>query len=310
MARIWKRRYELLVGNTGEFLRITNENDGPSLRITFSVAHGYGDSPTYAEISVYGLKPGNEAKIFDKYRMVTLQAGYRELYGRIFHGQIVNIQRERSGPGGVERCIKLFCRSGAQALDESFVNITLGPNTPYTEIIRACAAKFGKPVIFLGDFSHLPKCLRGYILNGSTKAALNKLAKSFRFDWYITEEHVMIAKEGAVQGGETFKISARSGMIGSPAVTDISVNTRMVLNAAIQVGRVIRIESEAPRFEFSGAYWNEVPRSIGEGVYRVVRYTHIGDSHGDQWETQIECNRYLKDDQERKDAELRLQGIY
>ena len=310
MAKIWKRRFEILVGNSGEFLRITNQNDGPSLRIAFSVVHGYGQTPTYAEISIYGLTRESEARIYDKYRSITLQAGYQELYGPIFRGQIVNIQSERSGPNGVDRSVKLFCRSGAQEMDESFVNITLGPNTPYTEIIRACAAKFGKPVIFLGDFSHLPKCLRGYILNGSTKAALNKLAKSFRFDWFITEDNLMIVKEGAAQGGETFKISARTGMIASPAVTDTSVNIRMVLNAALQVGRVVQIQSEAARFEFSGAYWNEVPRSIGEGVYRVMRYAHVGDTHGDQWETQIECNRYLKDDLARKDAELRLQGIY
>lgn len=310
MAKIFDRRYEVLVGNSGEFLRISNENGGAALRVAFMVQHDYGGKQSYAEISIYGLKTENEEKIFGKYRSIILQAGYRELYGPIFKGQITNVQRERSGPGGVERCIKLFCRTAASEIDQSFVNITFGPNTPYTEIIRACAAKFGKPIIFQGDFSTLPKCLRGYILNGNTKSALNKLAKTMGFQWTIENEVLLIIKNGFVREGETFSFSARTGMKGSPTVTDIGVNVTVALNPAVQIGRLIEINSVAPQFQFAGAYWFEVPRSIGQGQYEVARLNHVGDSHSDTtWETQIECFRYNKSERQAQIDQQRANGI-
>ncbi|MNN08394.1 hypothetical protein D3C81_1212470 [compost metagenome] len=47
----------------------------------------------------------------------------------------------------------------------------------------------------------------------------------------------------------------------------------------------------APQFEFSGAFFYEVPRTIGEGLYKINSLAVIGDSHGDPWETQISCLR-------------------
>lgn len=310
MAKIWGRRFEVLVGNSGEFLRVTNENGGASLRVAFMVQHDYGGHQSYAEISIYGLKTENEEKIFQKYRSIILQAGYTELYGPIFKGQVTNVQRERSGPGGVERSIKLFCRSAAQDIDQSFVNITFGPGTPYTEIIRACAAKFGKPVIFQGEFSSLPNCLRGYILNGNTKAALNKLSKSMGFQWTMENETILIIKNGYIRDGETFNFTSRTGMIGSPVVTDVGIDVRVSLNPAIQIGRLIQIDSVAPQFQFAGAYWFEVPRSIGQGQYEVARLNHVGDTHSDTgWETQIECFRYNKSERQAMIDQQKANGI-
>lgn len=56
-------------------------------------------------------------------------------------------------------------------------------------------------------------------------------------------------------------------------------------------GFTIKLESMAPRFEFSGAFFYDVPRTIGEGYYKVNSLVFAGDSHGDQWESQISCLR-------------------
>ena len=310
MAKIWNRRFEVLVGNSGEFLRVTNENGGASLRVAFMVQHDYGGHQSFADISIYGLKTENEEKIFQKYRSIILQAGYTELYGPIFRGQVTNVQRERSGPGGVERSIRLFCKSAAQEIDLSYVNITFGPGTPYTEIIRACAAKFGKPVIFQGDFSSLPKCLRGYILNGTTKAALNRLAKSMGFKWVMENDELLILKNGFIRDGEIFRFSATTGMIGSPVVTDAGIDVRVALNPAVQIGRLINIDSVAPQYNFAGAYWYDVPRSVGEGRYEVARLNHVGDTHSDTgWETQIECFRYNREERKAMEEQRKANGI-
>ncbi|WHL27756.1 hypothetical protein QJS63_26230 [Pseudomonas juntendi] len=120
---------------------------------------------------------------------------------------------------------------------------------------------------------------------------MNELASTWGFDWMIENGATKIIKNGFAMPNEVFVISAASGMIGSPVVTDTEVGIRCTLNPKLKLGDTIKLESMAPQFEFSGAFFYEVPRTIGEGFYRINSLAVIGDSHGDPWETQISCLR-------------------
>lgn len=295
MARIYKRRFELAIGDNAEILRVDlksdNYNNGNSLRVTFLVQHDFNGSQSFAEISVFGLNRENENRIFEKYRNVTLQAGYPEIFGPIFKGQIVNVQREVLTSDGT-RGIKMFCYSGRRETDTAFINQSFGPSTPIAEIIRILVAIQGFPVELVGDFSGLPLRSGGTVLQGDPKALIKSFERIYGFKHTIENNVALVVKDGAVREGDIYVLSARTGMKGSPVVTDTGIEVICALNPVIQLNQLIKIDSLSPEFAFGGAYWYKVPRSVGEGLYKVSTMIHAGDTHGAAWDTQIMCLDY------------------
>lgn len=303
MALLYKRRYELLIGNGDEGLLITSTGnvsaspDGKKLvadpgdqqafRIAFLVQHDYGDHQQFAEIQIFGLSGETEKRIYSEFRTVSLQAGYQQLYGPIFKGQLINIERGRSG---ADKYVRLFCTSGGKQIAQTYVNLVFAQGVPLNDMIRRCAETFGKPVIFIGDFNE-QRTSDNHVFNGGTVSVLKRLSKIHGFRWAIEEDAVYIIRNGQTRDGEIFRISSTSGMIDSPKVTETAVIADMSLMPSLRIGSRIKIESANPKFVTSGNYWYEIPRSIGEGIYSISRLVHSGDSHGNAWRTQVECLR-------------------
>lgn len=280
--------YKMRVGET-----TPGESDG--LRITFQVTHFAGGALSVAEITIYNVSPYAQRQmlgygISKKYEFISLEAGVGDLFGAVFVGQIVNVQRHLED-GGATKGIRFFCKSSAKERDQNIINLTLSAETDPAQIIEACAEPFNAEIRFYGDFSELKRRSRGTVLQGSPTACMNELAETFQFDWMVENDAIKIIKRGFAMPNEIYTISSATGMISSPVVTDAEVGIRSVLNPAIKLGSTIKLESMAPQFEFSGAYFYEVPRTIGEGFYRVNSLVYLGDSHGDPWEMQISCLR-------------------
>ena len=269
------------------------EADG--LRITFQATHFAGGALSVAEITIFNVSPYAERQMLGdgvtkKYKFISLEAGYDNLFGAVFVGQIVNVQRHLEDDGATKG-IRFFCKSSAKERDQNLINLTLSPETDPVQIIEACAEPFGAEIQFYGDFSELKRRSRGTVLQGSPTACMNELAEAFDFDWMVENGALKVIKRGAALPSQVYVISAGTGMIGSPVVTDTEVGLRYILNPKLKLGDTVKLESMAPRFEYSGAYFFDIPRTIGEGYYQVKSLVFAGDSHGDQWETQISCLR-------------------
>ena len=297
---IFLRNYRLKIGrSTGSKvyeMRPSEENPSEDgLRITFQVTHFAGGAFSVAEITIYNVSRYSSRQMLGdgsagKYEFITLEAGYDGLFGSIFMGQITNVQLHLED-GGATRGIRFFCKSSAKERDQNLINLTLAPETDPVQIIEECAAVFGAEIQFYGDFSDLKRRSRGTVLQGSPTACMNELAETFAFDWMVENGAIKIIKRDFALDNQVYVISAGTGMIGSPVVSDTEVGIRYTLNPKIKLGDTIKLESMAPRFEFSGAFFYDVPRTIGEGYYKVNSLVFAGDSHGDQWESQISCLR-------------------
>lgn len=287
MARLYKRRFELRVGDAGEYLTV---RDGDvNLRVTYSIEHRYNGHQSLAEIGIYNLSRTSEQKIFDQYRAVTLQAGYREQFGPIFVGQIINVQRGREY---TDRVTKLFCRAGGQQLATTTVNRTFAKNTPLLDVISYCAGSLGLPVEFIGEWGDLGNAIGGYILSGDAKSALKGLADAYRFSWNIEDEVVLLIRGEGARERDVVVFRSDTGMIGSPEMTEIGVEVETALNPIVKIGQRIRIDSPAPQFTFSGVYWRNVPQTIGVGDYKVHTIAHQGDTHSSVWSSRFACWRW------------------
>lgn len=297
---IFLRNYRLKIGrSTGSRvyeMRPSETNPAQDgLRITFQVTHFAGGAFSIAEITIFNVSRYAERQMLGdgstgKYEFISLEAGYDGLFGSIFVGQITNVQLHLED-GGATRGIRFFCKSSAKERDQNLINLTLSPETDPVQIIEACADSFGAEIQFYGDFSGLKRRSRGTVLQGSPTACMNELGETFAFDWMVENGAIKIIKRDFALDNQVCVISSGTGMIGSPVVSDTEVGIRYTLNPKIKLGDTIKLESMAPRFEFSGAFFYDVPRTIGEGYYKVYSLVFAGDSHGDQWESQISCLR-------------------
>lgn len=293
-GEIFLRRYRLKVGRETGTLSYEMTPEVEGLRIAFMATHFAGGAFSVAEITLYNMRESVARQMLGdgpdgKYKFISLEAGYSDLFGAVFVGQVTNVQRVLED-GGATRGIKFFCASLAKDRDLTSINLTLSPETDPVQIIEECASVYGAEIQFYGDFSELKRRSRGTVLQGSPRACMNVLAESFEFDWMVENDVMKIIKRDYAMDMKT-TISADTGMIGSPVVTDTEVGIRYILNPKLKLGDTIKLESMAPRFEFSGAFYFPIPRTIGEGYYKVNSLVFTGDSHGDQWETQISCLR-------------------
>lgn len=302
---IYSRRYRLKLGRkTGSLVYEMNPCDktpradglpvGDGLRITFQVIHLAGNALSVAEIAIYNVSDQSARQmlgdgVVKKYEFVSLEAGYESNFGAVFLGQITNVQRFMED-GGATSGIKLFCQSQAKDRDERIINLTLSPETDPVQIIEQCASYFGAEIQFFGEFGDLKRRSGGTVLQGALVSCMNELAATYEFDWMVENEVTKIVKKGFAMPVKA-TISATTGMIGSPVVTDTEVGIRCAINPKLKLGDTIKLESMAPRFEFSDVFFYKVPRTIGEGLYKIYSLAIIGDSHGDPWETQISCLR-------------------
>ena len=297
---IFLRNYRLKIGrSTGSRVyEMRPSETNPSqdgLRITFQVTHFAGGAFSVAEITIFNVSRYAERQMLGdgstgKYEFISLEAGYYGLFGSIFVGQITNVQLHLED-GGATRGIRFFCKSSAKERDQNLINLTLSPETDPVQIIEECASVFGAEIQFYGDFSELKRRSRGTVLQGSPTACMNELGETFAFDWMVENGAIKIIKRDFALDNQVYVISAGTGMIGSPVVSDTEVGIRYTLNPKIKLGDTIKLESMAPRFEFSGAFFYDIPRTIGEGYYKVYSLVLAGDSHGNQWESQISCLR-------------------
>lgn len=292
---LYLRRYRLKLGRDTGTRTYEMKPDGDGLRITFQVTHFAGGAFSIAEITMYNVTAYAAKQMLDggsakRYEYISLEAGFDSLFGYVFVGQITNTQRVLED-GGSTRGVRFFCRSAAKERDQRIINLSLAPETDPIQIIEACAERFGAEIQFYGDFSGLKPRSGGTNLQGSPTSCMNELAETYQFDWMVENTTLKIIKRGFAMPNEVYKISSDTGMKGSPVVSDTEVGIRYALNPKLKLGDTIQLESMAPQFEFSGAFFYEVPRTIGEGFYKINSLVFLGDSHGDLWESQISCLR-------------------
>lgn len=82
-------------------------------------------------------------------------------------------------------------------------------------------------------------------------------------------------------------INQNSGMIGSPERTDTGVNVKNLLLPDLKLGRRFEIKSINEKINIGNLFFRKIPPIKNAGVYRIDKINHKGDTHGNDWTTQI-----------------------
>lgn len=285
MNRLIGRNYRLRIGVGADELVYQ-----PPAQIKFSVEVSPGSAGSTAQITLYGVSQETRLVLRKQYDAISLEAGSRGKIGLIFKGDIFNVETGREGP---THFVRFYCRAAGRQQAEAKVNQAWGPETPQIEIIRHVAQQMLLPIEFIGDFSDLPKAIKGRTLAVPAVQAMNQLGNSLGFAWYMGANKLTIIRKLpgdklATRSEPPIIISAERGMIGSPQVMLQQVEVKTLLDADIAPHSRIDIRAETAQFASSNVYQIRYSDpAMGSGVYSVLGVQHVGDFSGDTWETTI-----------------------
>jgi len=279
MPSFYNRVFELFVSDRDNpFIAETTERQ---FRVVFNVLLDFGGFNTYAEIIIYGLSRSTEAKILKKHEYIALRAGYEDSIDYIFKGEIVNLVREK-------HLVRVICKGGALTQDKSTINSSFAEGVTPQALCRACASAMSLPIVISDDdFPSQSPYISGYAMSGDPKAYLNKLGKAHNFGWLIEGEKVVIVGSNSSRKGLVSVVSAANGMVGVPEITEVGADVTVKLSPSIKIGGRFEIKSEFTQVNYSNIYYQDIPETLGQGVYTVHKLQFSGDSRGDVWDTRI-----------------------
>ena len=202
------------------------------------------------------------------YKKVALSVGYGELR-QIYAGDITKTRIQREG---LDFVLTLECSDGHQAYTQSRAKTTLKAGATDKQIVEELQKTMPKVQTGAIDIPNQRKLPRGRVLNGNSRDILTKIARNNKADWSIQDGSLIFLPKDKVLSDDAVLISQDTGMINAPEQTDEGLELTCLLNPALQIGGLVKVESIIEYFN---------------GEYKIVKLAHSGDGIGGDWHSKM-----------------------
>lgn len=240
------------------------------IKIAFDVSKGIESSQNTAKISIWNLTEAHRNSVGKELDDITLEAGYMppgggSNIGVIFKGQLRDVEHVRDGPDIITT---ISCGDGDKAFRRATISKTYPKGTKVEDVVEELYKQLEKEGIDRGEWKFpkdMPEFKRPYSMCGSCTRELDTLSRGRGFYWSSQNGVMEIIPADGFVGGIVL-ITPRTGMVGTPTLTDNGVKVSALLNPEIRPGRRVRIESETLEMNAEG------------GEYRVSQCAYAGDN--------------------------------
>lgn len=257
-----------------------NALDVSDLRCVFLCEKSLNDTPNYSQITIYNMNQQTISSIKAGDRVV-LEAGYEGgNYGMIFTGDIVQpmVHRESS----TDIALTLIVQDGDVYLNSAFTAQTLSKASTQDDVISVCLNSDVARGAITGDLPKT-KLVRGKVLFGKSAKYLRKVAANSKGQFYIEDGKVNIVAASDYASNQAVELNPETGLIGMPEQTDDGVKGQCLINPSIKLNTLIYINSKLVTQKQVAEGETKYTAVNADGVYRIVKLTVEGDTHGDQW---------------------------
>ena len=277
MSRQYKRAYELTIIPDDGDVKVIRD-----LRINFEVTKSVLSFPNLAKIIITNPNQDTISLLQKKFTKITLNAGYEGNIALIFKGQLRNAFQ---GKQSTDKTITIYAGDGEKDWQNASFNKTFTENVTISTAIQEVLKTFKEATV--GALEGIPEIadkLRGQTLSGSSKDILDQFAEEYGFNWSIQDGEVIITPiEQPLEGNEAVLITAATGMIGSPTITEIGADVSSLLNPKLLPNKAFRIESVAADVQLGNLFFRDVKKTTAEGNYKIQEVTFKGDSRDGDW---------------------------
>lgn len=239
------------------------------LRLRFKIIKTSDSKPNKSNVQVYNLTKETRTLAEKKGQVFILSAGYENTEEVLFSGDIARIITELDGPDYITT---FEAGDGEKAFQTARIEKSFQENVDIKDVFSEVINSLGKSI---KDVSAVKssKIVNGISLSGLSRTHMDELTKRYGLEWSIQDGAVQITEALKSTKESAVLLSVNSGLIGVPKKKeDGSIDVVSLLQPQIRPGRIISIESKF---------------LTGEFVCRKV--THSGDTHGQDWYSQIEA---------------------
>lgn len=263
---------------------IAGGKDVSGLRIAFTAAKSLSEKPNACEIRVWNLAPDTIAAASAKGAQVMLSAGYEGERRLLFVGDMDTVATERSGPDTVTRMeagdgISIRLQRQFEALKRG-----LNPGAAIERLAgktRVAARDAADTIRREGVGAGFTGFVNGLVSHGPVSAQIGKMAEAFGFRDSVQDGRLSLIRDGETDGRDAVVLKPSTGLVGSPVMgrqpnplggTRDVLRVRSLLNGDLAPGRAIHVQS-----------------AHVDGWYRVEAVRHVGDTHGQDWYSDVEA---------------------
>ena len=281
MSQLFDRRVRLTIGQeppTGNFVQtVPDALVIEDLRVVFKIEKSLKKEPQKAEIAIYNLSDAHRGQLTGKGLRVVLEAGYADSMTIIYagHSRTINHPKEP-----VDFITKIECGTNERQLQFGHVNESFKPGSLVGNIVKTVA---GKLVGDLGNteqqMADLPDTFAsGYVAFGNPADELTRLLSPRGLSWSIQDGRMEILGYDETLADETVDLGPDTGLIGTPELgapltkgKPSPLKFKSLLQGRIRCGGRVNLRS-----------------ANRSGIFKAIAVTHVGDTFGGEWETQIE----------------------
>lgn len=280
---LYGRKYRVLVdiGNGKAF-------DVSQLRCKFEITKDMTSlEANQSKVTIYNLSPEDENKLIQEGQRIIIEAGYDgSQYGMIFSGNI--IQPLRSKENGVDYCLTLVSMDADRYATYGLINVSMVAKQSMRDAVETVLAKSSQEVGkgFLTDTTiSYP---RGKVMFGMSRDYLAQLAKSANSAFYIEDGQAHIVAAPDIQSGRILSFGPTTGLINSPMQNELGVSCEVLLNPQVKLNTLFHLDNT--KIASQQYTPGQAVRSLdSQGIYRVIKLTHSGDTRSNEWVTKIDA---------------------
>lgn len=261
-----------------------NQTSGQSaLRISFEVKQGVKDTPNHAKITAYNFNAATQKAVSGAYG-IRLAAGYDNQAQTVFIGTLFKatsgrgdanktaVNTKRQGP---DILTEMEATDGQDALLNSAFNRAYPKATPVSQIVSDVASAMGLSVnATVGTAGRI--IAGNQTLSGGCRQVLQVCLRPYGLEFNVLNNKLNIIAKGGHLGTQAIVVSAHTGLLGVPSLSDEGATFDCLLNPQLVPGQLVQLTcQQAP----AGAF------------FKVRSATFVGDTRGDDWSVTCECAR-------------------
>lgn len=250
------------------------------MRVQFTIEKSAGSEPNKADIVISNLRSDTSEQLCRKPLVVQISAGYDKVARHLFTG---DLRDGRPIKEGTEINTQLQLGDGDRAYRFARVNRSYKEGTTVITALKDAAKSMGLRIPASLELSRelREQFQTGVSLYGSARDELTRLLAPYGYRWSMQNGQLRITRDDDVRQGEAWLIQEgdKGGMIDSPKLT-----------APSKAGESPKLTVSALLFpEITPGGWVKVVSQKVNGIFRVEKVTHTGDTHGPEWTTTVEA---------------------
>lgn len=258
--RNFLRSYSIVCGSKGASgFEIGNNQSDDVLHISFSVEKSNTETPNNGKVQIWNLSPSSLNVLDGKDCILELKAGYGNNRSIILVGNVVSAITTLDN---ADRMTEIEVVDGKVELSDTLISLSKNGIVNTRTLYQEIADTMGISIIF-AEYLQFPDFPNGFSFIGSAKNALHKITTACSHSFSIQNGVLQITMPGKQIQSSVYLLSSESGLIGIPKKISLEskdennkdkketgYEIEYLLNGAIGINDIIRIESKALTGEF------------------------------------------------------------